>query len=239
LSEALTSVEAPAGDFDPRGEWDHRYTVHTIIYAINGQSVNLPKQGWFNIRRGPLRGDTVEIACSLASHHSFDWVNSLEATITCDDDALATPRKWELTSKTLDKERNIVPDTEHARTGALRKGRIIATSGKRRSTRAAEALSSNWTIFDAVQRLPFGPTDPLSFDMLEELDLLKTGQQLTYWGDVEVELSGKPTRLHGFEQMGRGILPYAYWLDEQHRLLIACGGQRAFVWNPTAGLPQG
>jgi len=45
-------------------------------------------------------------------------------------------------------------------------------------------------------------------------------------------------RLHSFEQTGDGILPYSYWLDDQHRLLLAVGGVRTFVWDPSARLPE-
>jgi len=45
-------------------------------------------------------------------------------------------------------------------------------------------------------------------------------------------------RLHSFEQTGDGILPYSYWLDDQHRLLAAVGGVRTFIWDPTVKLPE-
>jgi hypothetical protein len=44
-------------------------------------------------------------------------------------------------------------------------------------------------------------------------------------------------RLRGFRQIGRGILPTHYWLDDEHRLIAASGGLRAFIWDNGAAAP--
>ena len=100
-----------------------------------------------------------------------------------------------------------------------------------RTMPAPERLTSNWSLLDALQRLAADDTQPLTFDMLEELDLLKPNQRLVRRHATEVELAGQPVRLEGFEQTGRGILPYAYWRDDQSRLLLAVGGMRACLWD--------
>ena len=70
--------------------------------------------------------------------------------------------------------------------------------------------------------------------MLEDLDLFKPEQSLRPVGAVTLELGGRQVRLHGFRQIGRGILPTHYWLDDEHRLIAAAGALRAFIWDTGA-----
>ena len=71
--------------------------------------------------------------------------------------------------------------------------------------------------------------------MLEDLELLKPGQRLYYAGSDEFPVGGKQMKLHSFEQLGWGIIPYTYWLDESHRLIVAIGSLRAYVLDSKAG----
>ena len=59
-----------------------------------------------------------------------------------------------------------------------------------------------------------------------------TMQMLRSGGAVTVEFAGGPVRLHGFRQIGRGVLPYEYWVDEQGRLVLAVGGYQGYLLNP-------
>lgn len=94
-------------------------------------------------------------------------------------------------------------------------------------------FSSNWSLFDAVQRLPFGGR-PMEFDLLEELQKPRRGHKIQYSGALELTLGGKPTRLHGFVQTGQGIWDGAYFLDDNHRLLIASVGLMEYFYDPQA-----
>lgn len=113
---------------------------------------------------------------------------------------------------------------------------ILLRTQTEHKLRAPNAFTGSWSLFDAVQRLPF-EVDPIEFDMLDDLELMKPRQRLVAGPSIEVVLNGRKLRLHSFEQIGEGILPYSYWLDDQHRLLIAVGGVRAFIWDPTASTP--
>ena len=47
--------------------------------------------------------------------------------------------------------------------------------------------------------------------------------------------NNKKISLQRFEQIGHGILPYEYWLDKNHRLVIAVTGPRAYILDDNAG----
>jgi hypothetical protein len=67
--------------------------------------------------------------------------------------------------------------------------------------------------------------------MLEDLRLVRGEQRLSFDGEAEFELGGKKMRLYGYHQIGEGILPIHYWLDEEGRLLFALGGVRVYLWH--------
>ncbi|MEW6359528.1 MAG: hypothetical protein AB1696_24535 [Planctomycetota bacterium] len=254
--ECLEGFQPPVGDFDPQGAWDHRYSVWKIVPNDRWQKTE--RAGVFRIRRRPEGDQTVVLHVTLCteqgrgpapflhpdmpSRPEGKWKNLLtlyhvDATVTCAADRLATPKSWELRAAILTPTGQPVAGTEVRETGQVGDV-IVRRRGKaERSIPAPKSLSCNWSIFDALQRLP-ADAAPLEFDMLEEMDLLKPGQRLTYRESVEIELKSGRLRLHGYDQLGEGILPYNYWLDDRRRLLLAIGGMRAFVFDPSAHVPE-
>jgi hypothetical protein len=53
-------------------------------------------------------------------------------------------------------------------------------------------------------------------------------------GQTVAVAGGKQLALTGYERIGEGILPYRYWLDEQHRLLFVLSGPRSYLYDPDA-----
>jgi len=45
---------------------------------------------------------------------------------------------------------------------------------------------------------------------------------------------GRDVRLHAYSQVGRGIVPWVYWVDEQGRLLFIVAGLEGYVLNAQA-----
>lgn len=54
-----------------------------------------------------------------------------------------------------------------------------------------------------------------------------------YIGPQSITLGEKTLSLHVFEQTGHGVLPWRWWLDDQHRVLLAAGGRRAYLLTPS------
>jgi len=117
----------------------------------------------------------------------------------------------------------------------VRNGKLRVKAGKRTMVRdAASALTTDWGLFDVVQRLPLEKTEPLAFAVLEELDMLKEGQRLSYRETSDLELDGGKLRLSRYDMLGGGLLPYQYWVDGRHRLLMAISHTRTYIFDADA-----
>ena len=107
---------------------------------------------------------------------------------------------------------------------------LAVTTGERKLTRRLPGRwTSDWSLFEALQRRPFRSGEALKFDVLEGLSLLKRGHVLRYKGRRQVTLGDAASTLHLFHQVGRGVLPYEWWLDEAHRLVLVVTGYRTYI----------
>jgi hypothetical protein len=244
--EYLRGFSPPEGPFDPEGEWEHTYVVYPI-YAhldVTGSAWSEKQKGVLGLNRRPSRGGK-EVTLEVVSEVTFlDWVPTrtqrTTANITCSADALATPSSWELESVALAAEDGSpVPLSEMRESGALNNRTVELTfEGGRRTFGVADHVTSNWSLFDALQRLARDAAPDVEFDMLEDLRLRREKQSLAPVDETVVETAAGPLHLYGFRQLGAGISPTHYWLDEQGRLLLVLGKMRAYIWRgavaPTA-----
>ena len=220
LSDCLKGIQVPGEPFDANGEWVSNYTMWN---PARGKSAKSELLGSLRIHRkltldGNIRLQLTQITKMAGTNGS----GKSKAGVTCKANDLCTPVQWKLDSEILDPQGKQVPLT------------AVSTSGKANKMKVTGRLSSNWSLFDAVQRLPFD-SKTLEFTMIEELELLRPEQRLAPGATAEVELGGRMVKLHSFEQIGRGILPITYWLDDNHRLIIAVGGRRAFLYDSDKG----
>ena len=158
------------------------------------------------------------------------------ATIQCASDALSTPRWWKLESVMRDTAGQEIASTRVVHQATVKGGAIEATlSGRKHSSKTPLPFTSNWSLFDAVQRMGAKAGEPLRFALLEDLDLLKPNQVLSTAPSQTVEIAGgKQLALAAYERIGEGVLPYRYWLDDQHRLLFVLSGPRSYLYDPDA-----
>ena len=237
MQAVVHSFQVPTDAFDPNGAWEHRYAMFTLLPPSRFGSTK--SDGGFRIRRTPAGTVDVNHEVCLATQQNDKTVYHAHAKITSASDVIVTPRQWLLHAEIRSPSGQVEPETVLTQTGEVVGGKIHRHNGKvEHVVPAPERFTSNWSLFDAVQRLPTIAHEPLRFDMFEELDLYKPNQRLMFRQTQTVALGGQQLRLHRFEQFGDGILPYTYWLDEQHRLLIAFGGLRAFLFDPSVRLPE-
>ena len=141
------------------------------------------------------------------------------ARIACARDAIATPRSWEYTSSFIGPEGDEMPN--------LRVERSVDTPPE-------GPVAAHWGLFEAVQRLPFEEGLEHSFDVLDCLDARKTGHTLRYDGAHEIRFGTDTQTLHRFVQTGHGALPFEYWLDGHHRLVLVVSEYRVYVLDAAA-----
>jgi len=219
----LSKFSPPDGSFDPSGAWKHSYEIH-----LNSSAAPV---GFLEVAR---EGSALTVESAVIQ--STGAVQQTKARLICAPDALATPRSWQLESVLLDKAGQPVADTRLAHAAAVKGDTIEAQFGKhKRVSKVSSPFTSNWSLFDAAQRLSGKGMAPLRFALIEDLDLFKPNQRLSFAEKTEVSVAGgKQLALIGYERIGEGILPYRYWVDDQHRLLFVLSGPRAYLYNPEA-----
>ena len=229
VSDYLNSFSPPRGDFDPAGEWGHKYIIW--INTIRSRSKSTSR-GYIELRRSRSSGaGMIELQVTRSADLSGGQSQLTKAAIQCKVDRLATPVSWKVESEGVSQKDKKIRYPRFEESGVVADGQIVRTGKRTRRMKISKTYTHDWALFDAVQRLNGEQTAPLEFDMLEDFDLLRPKQRLSYHGTIEVKLGGKPTRLIGYQQLGEGILPIHYWLDEQHRLLFVTGGCRIYLFD--------
>ena len=222
---------APTSDFDPAGPWKQVYR----IWMTGGAWDNL--RGIATIERSATKDGAFNL--NVVEELGMDRMRSLHET-TVDarltEDAIATPKKWSLTSRVFDvkTKKEFVEGT--VRQSGVCDGRTIKlkTNGFDDKAKAPKAWTSNWPLFEAVQRLPRKKIKPLEFEVLDDFDTMKTDHRLTCRGEETLLFGGKPTTVTRYDEIGRGTLPWSYYVDERGRLLLALTQLRAYILDADA-----
>ena len=224
---ALRDVAAPAEPFDRNGAWTNSYRLWLVQRNLGG--------GCLTVRREPTAGGAVRLHADLAVAEWSGYVRRTTAVLECAGDALCTPKSWRLDSQCFDIDDKPIAATKLSERGTIADGILEIRFGQRsRKEKVPQPVTSNWSLFDAVQRLPGAKTAPLKFALLEEMDLLKADQRLEFREAKKLKLGDATLQLRGYNQIGRGVLPWQYWVDAQGRLLFAFSGVRAFIRDAKA-----
>lgn len=221
-------------DFRPDGNWVSTYRIWTChgFCETGNQDV-----GFLRIERTADKANQPFMLKVRQEVVQADGLlHTLGAEIKCLNNHLASPVEWYLRSDLLDHNRQNMHDLGTEERAVIDRNiiNVRARGGHKFRRQVGELLTSNWCLFEAVQRLKFDKEPSLNFDMLEGLSLLKQGQRLSYNGAYPMKMRGKNVSLHRFDQLGDGILPYEYWLDNNHRLVAAISMNKAYILDERA-----
>ena len=209
---AVREFPPPSAGFAPDTNWEHTYRVWTCHGYRESGNDNV---GYLRIRRTADSGNQFGLNLYRKVVQTDALVHILEARLKCRKNPLASPVAWELESRFVDANNNELPELRnkenHHVTGAV-------------------DTTSDWCLFEAVQRLAFDRQTSLNFRLLEGLNISKPGQHLSYRGAYPTEIPGAD-RLHCFAQLGSAILPTEYWLDDSHRLLAVTSMNKAYIFD--------
>jgi hypothetical protein len=221
-----------AGDtFDPSGSWRHSFVLVEHSPSLKGRRIR--NRGHLVLdRKATDEGFTLDVEI-LARRWPAGAFRS-RITIEAEADVLATPRSWQLNATVLDENDEPMAITLVEQSGRVGDGWVEITGPKTRRHDLQGPMTANWTLWDAVQRLAGGTPPQEAFIMVEDMDLLKPAQTLVFAGEIDIELSGQSLHLRGYRQLGEGILPYHYWLDDAGRCIWAYGGRKGFLFHPDA-----
>ncbi len=219
--------------FQPDKNWVSTFRVWTCHgYRESGNT----DQGVLRIeRKNNKTADTFTLKVAQKIINDMAQVNIINADIICKNDQIASPLEWSLSSQFIDPVGNIKPELS-VDEKVWNKGKNIEvkTAGHTYNRKGSQKLSGDWCLFEAMQRFEFNKRPPITFDLYEGLSLLRENHQLSYRGLYAWKQDEKEITLHWFQQLGHGVLPYEYWLDENHRLIMAVTLSRAYILDEQA-----
>ncbi len=158
---------------------------------------------------------------------------ALEAVLRLDAGAgpLSTPRQWSFQTQVFDETGQPIPEAGLQRRVLVEGGALRVTTGDaaQRSAPLPGKYTVNWALFDAVGRLPRGPFEPIRFTLVDHFDQVKPEQTLVFRRGIDTPIGGKTVRLWGYDQTGRGVMPWTYWVDQQGRTVLVQSGLETYM----------
>jgi hypothetical protein len=216
----LERLSVPAGKFDASGSWSADYGIFGI-FAGPAQSGRL--------RLHRKAGDAVALRVSVEKRQPDGYIQRVAGRLSCRADELSTPTQWKFEAQLLAPDSKGVAGTRIEKTAVVRDGALLINDGVAEKRIALpRAYTVSWALFDAVGRLPRRAFKPIEFDLIDDFDQFKGGQVLSYRSSQVVAVAGRKVRLHAFDHLGRGILPWVYFVDDRGVLVLAVGGLAAY-----------
>ena len=215
--DAITKLSPASGDFNPAGNWIHSYRIWTCHGYRESGNENV---GFLRIERIGNSDETFVLNVYQEVVQTDAIIHSIDGTIKCRNNPLASPVKWRLKSEFIGADGEHIPE--------------LLSSDIGRAAKGPQSTTGDWCLFEAIQRLAYDKENSLSFDLLEGMSLKKSGHHLSYRGVTQLKMDGIDMPLHCFVQLGSGILPYEYWLDERHRLLAVTSMNKAYILDDQA-----
>ncbi len=229
----LSNYQPSDGAFDPAGHWSHQYKLYTVV---NGDIPVPPVRGTLRIERIAQAAGGVILKINYEKTSRYAGVHTLKTTMVCAGDGLSTPLKWNSTYTAAPPAHSLSLSLEEQGSGIARDGvLLIKQGGVQKKIPLPAAYTSNWALFDVVQRLP-RPGSASHFTLLDD-DALKPNQVVTYYQSVDLKdrWPGAPDlRVHGFLQIGDGTTPQVYWVDDRGVLQFLASGLNVFILDTTA-----
>ncbi len=228
----LTEFPPAPKEFQPEGAWVQKYRIHTCHGYVESSNEDAGVLRVERVPGGAGKSFTLKFQQRIVNDEGD--VNYVDADVTCQPDRLASPVEWKLSSRFEDVAGKPIAGLDAAESGRLAGGAVTITRGGHRlQHRSSRPVTADWCLFEAVQRLRFAPPDPAPFDLLEGLSLVRENHHIAYRGLYQMKEKKWPP-MHWFHQLGHGLLPYEYWLDDRHRLLVAAMGARAYILDDKA-----
>ncbi len=242
------AAAAPAGEFDPRGQWTQRWRIfllqRTTRENTHGGHIEITRQPEgrrvrLTVRQANIQGPQLSKK-PIEGHDCQDgvWLSSVcdsEADVLCLDDRCLTPESWTLRSVMRCTKGKAFEGTRLTKRMRLRPGEIEQTCQGRTSVRAVPTgdVTSNWGLLNVLSTLD--TRRPPAFTLLDELDKVKTGHRLYPAPDGRIDFGGRAVDVRCYHQIGTGSLPWTYYVDAStRRVLLAISGLRAYILDDRA-----
>ena len=222
VGNVISLLRPPGEAFDAGGGFEATYGVFATPRGAT-------RTGELRLRRSKGGDGRIVLVMHMTRRQPGGHVQRTVARMHCKADALATPVEWTFESDLRTSDKKVVPHTRIRKTAAAGDGEIVIKDGPHvQRLEVASAYTINWALFEAVGRLPRKAFPPIDFDLIDHFDQLKAAQTLSYRASRKVRLAGRPVRLHAYDHLGRGIVPWVYYVDERGLLVRAVSGLEAY-----------
>jgi hypothetical protein len=230
IGAGVNQIALPEGPFDPAGSWQHRYGVYSVAGRLS--------------RVGELRLDR-QVKANGRVLLDMQYQKSLSGgrqTISAKihlaaDSPLSTPENWSFVARVLDTEGRMIDNTQIKK--SIRVQNEVLTIDDACGQEAVPLRGDytlNWALFDAIGRLPAESFDPIRFTLIDHFDQVKPNHTLSFRTSTDVTIRGKPQTLRAYDQLGEGIVPWVWWVDQRGRLLAAVSGLEVYLPSRWAGV---
>jgi hypothetical protein len=230
---AVKGFPAHGAGYRPEGPWVQAYRIFVCRGNVERGNEDV---GCLRLERRPSgAGDSFKLIADQSVVHNEDTLHTLHAEMTCLRRPFAPLLEWRLTSRCRGASDALISDLSTDESGRVSNGVVeLHRKGGVARWKARGTVTSDWSLFAAIQDLPLGAAPAEAFDFLEGLSLLRTSYRLAYRGTVSWAGGSLEGPLHHFEQWGHGTLPYGFWLDSRRRLLVAATLARAYILDDRA-----
>ena len=226
LGPLLGRYEPPEGKFAPDAAWIQTYGVYTLA----GRKLGGSRVGKLEIRRAVGNKGAAALRVQYDRNLTGGFQKTAGTIHTRADDTLNQPRTWSFQTQLLDAAGKPIAHTRQTKTGTVVAGVVQikdATGTKKHKIPGRCAM--NWGLFDVVQRLGREKTKPMSFTLIDHFDQVKPDYTLSYRKTLDVPVGRRKIRLTAYDQIGRGNVPWVYWVDARGRLLLVVAGLEAYM----------
>jgi hypothetical protein len=195
------------------------------------------KVGEVSLERAPKGEQNFTLTVRTRRFGNSGFSQFEQAELQCRTDAFATPVSWVFDTK-MARDQNDGPYLEsgNRRNAAVVNGMLAVRDRWRTGKTELDGPYSNeWTLLEAVQRLPGEQTKGFDFTLIDDYDAPEPGHRLAYRGKAQVKLRSSPEPLTGYFDLGRALVPTTYWVDRHQRLLFVCTGLMVYALSATDG----
>lgn len=157
-------------------------------------------------------------------------VHRIEVKANCRNDGFNSLISWILSNQTETAAGDVNPAFSIQTSAHIfDNGLQIVRNGRMKEIKITSPLTADWCLMEMVQRLPFKDTITTTFDVLESFSRKKTNHTLSFRKQSTETWKEQSIQTYIFQQIGMGVLPYEYYVDENHRLLAVINGNKALV----------
>ncbi len=227
--EAFTDFPAVPSGYDVAGDWSQTYRLWGNTGRFRFQNKDM---GYLKIDR-TSNGEGVEFLVDHVLVNADGIENIMKASIVCRNDELSSPVRWRLETHFTDASCCLRPELSMTLEGAVEDGQAFETcQGKKRRLDLAPPFTADWCLIDVVQRCQ---GRRLEFTLLEGLTKVKRGHWINRMEtELAQKLAAEDMRPFCVYQIGHGIVPRQYWLDDADRVVLILSNAVMYVLDDDA-----